>query len=92
MRHVLSLDNLCFGDLKSVQLVLNFDPGVAREKKCRDYVGKWKRNLQKLPSGAVYDTNMLLTEKQICRENRKPNPIKRLLRRGIRLVKRMLAR
>ena len=92
MRHVLRLDNLYFGDLKSVRLGLNLNPGVAREKKCRDYVGKWKRNLQKLHSGAIYDTDMHQIEKQICRENRKPNPIKRLLKRGIRLVKRMLAR
>lgn len=86
------LDNLYYGDLKAAQIAEHFDlnPGVPREKETAAFVRLWKTNLQKLTAGAVYDTNPIVLRKQIQKDNRKPNPVIRFLKRVIDYIKRRM--
>lgn len=88
----LRLDNLYFGDLRAAQLGEHADwnRGVPREKEAADYRAAWNKSLEKLRSGAAYDTNPAALEKQIKKDNRKPNILFRLWRRCRGIVKRAM--
>jgi coenzyme F420 hydrogenase subunit beta len=82
------LDNLYCGDLKAAKTDLN--PGVPREKDASPFAQVWKKSLQKLNAGAVYDADPTVLEKQIRRDNKKPNPVIRFAKRAIGYVKRRI--
>lgn len=86
------LDNLYFGDLKAAQLNKDPDwnPGVPREKPLDPFRRSWKDALQRLKAGAVYDTDPAVLEKQLRRDNRKPNPLIRFVRRAMGFIRRRL--
>ena len=88
----LRLDNLYCGDLKAAQMdeTLDLNPGVPREKEAASAARIWKTNLQKLKSGAVYDTEPDVLEKQIQKDSRKPNPAVQFVRRVINYIRRRL--
>lgn len=84
------LDNLYCGDLKAAQMDLN--PGVPREKDASSFAQSRKKSLQKLNAGAVYDADPTVLEKQIRRDNKKPNPVVRFAKRSIGYIKRRILR
>ncbi len=88
----LRLDNLYFGDLRAAQLGGDSDwnRGVPREKGLEDFRVAWKKSLEKLRAGAVYDSDPAALKKQIKKDNKKPNILIRLLRRCCRIVKRAM--
>jgi hypothetical protein len=53
---------------------------------------KWKISLQKLKAGAVYDVNPSTLNKQLKKDNRKPNPLIRFAKRAISYIKRRILR
>lgn len=73
------LDHLYFGDLCHPDVNLN--SGVPREKKAVSFMHAWKRALQKLRAGEVYDVDSVVLKKQLQRDNQKPNPVTRFVRR-----------
>ena len=82
------LNNLYFGELKSAGQDLN--AGVPREQASAKFERAWKTELRRLRSGACYDRDPVVLEKQMARDARKPNPIISFLRRGLGFVKRRL--
>ena len=82
------LDNLYCGDLRHPEMDLN--PGVPREKATATFEQSWKKSLQKLKTGAVYDTDPNVLAKQLRKDNRKPNPVIRFIRRVLRFIKRRI--
>lgn len=88
----LRLDNLYFGDLRAAQLdkVPDWNPGVPREKDLKSFEGAWEKALARLRAGAAYDSDPGRLEKQIKKDNRKPNIVFRILRRCWRIVKRIM--
>ena len=86
------LNNLYCGDLKVAQTgePLDLNHGVPREKETAAFARVWKANLQKLKSGAVYDTDPVVLKKQIVRDDRKPNPILYFVKRAIGYIKRRI--
>jgi coenzyme F420-reducing hydrogenase beta subunit len=88
----LRLDNLYFGDLRAAQLGKDSDwnRGVPREKELADFGVAWKKALEKLRAGAVYDAEPTVLKKQIKKDNKRPNILLRILRRCCRIVKRAM--
>lgn len=84
------LDNLYCGDLIYPQMDLN--AGVPREKEANAVVHQCRYSLQKLRAGAVYDTDPAVLDRQLRRDNRKPNPAVRFARRAIGFIKRRILR
>lgn len=86
------LDNLYCGDLKVAQTgaPLDLNHGVPREKEATSFVRVWKANLQKLKAGAVYDTDPIVLKKQIRKDNRKPNPVVRFVKRIAGYIRRRM--
>lgn len=86
------LDNLYCGDLKTARMEkpLNLNPGVPREKETASFNRVWKKKLQKLKTGAVYNTDPVVLEKQIQIDDKKPNPVVRFVKRVIGYIKRRI--
>lgn len=86
------LDNLYCGDLKVAQTGEPFDlnHGVPREKETASFACVWKANLQKLKSGAVYDSDPTVLKQQIQKDNSKPNPICRFVKRIAGYIRRRM--
>lgn len=84
------LDNLYYGDLKTARSGMNLNCGVPREKTASDYQKSWKSSMQKLSAGAVYDSDPIKLSRQIKRDGKKPNIIRRFFKRAIRYVKRRI--
>lgn len=82
------LDNLYCGDLRYSQMDLN--PGVPKEKETASVVQSWKKSLQKLKAGAVYDIDPAVLKKQLQKDNKKPNPVIRFTRRVVGFIKRRI--
>lgn len=88
------LDNLYCGDLKAAQIgtSLDLNPGVPREQETASFAHAWKTNLQKLKTGAVYDTDPTALKKQIAKDNKTTNPIWRFMKGCYRFLRRRMAR
>lgn len=84
------LNNLYFGTLKSVWTDLELNAGVPREQNAAEFTDAWNNDLQHLRSGACYDRTPGVLEKQMRRDQKKPNPMCRFLLRGLGFVKRKL--
>lgn len=84
------LDNLYCGDLRHPEMDLN--PGVPREKETTSYAKVWKIALQRLEAGAVYDADPAVLKKQLHKDNKKPNPVIRFVRRAVGFIKRRILR
>ena len=82
------LDNLYCGDLRHPEMDLN--PGVPREKDAAEFSRTWRTGLQKLRAGAVYDADSAVLDKQLRKDNRKPNPAVRFVRRALGVIKRRI--
>ncbi|MBQ7298861.1 MAG: Coenzyme F420 hydrogenase/dehydrogenase, beta subunit C-terminal domain [Clostridia bacterium] len=82
------LENLYFGDLHSVEYShADLNPGIPREKSADEYCSAWKQALRKLQAGAVYCSDPIILKKQIKCDNKKPNPLIRFIKRGVRWIK-----
>ena len=86
------LDNLYFGDLKQKESeeCSDLNRGIQREKSTPEFAAARKGLLQKLYAGAVYDSDKAALKKQIAKDNKKPNPLARFVKRGLRFVKRKI--
>lgn len=86
------LDNLYFGDLRAAQMGKDPDlnQGVPRENDLVDFGSTWKKALQKLRTGAVYDSDPSRLKKQIRKDNQKPNIVIRFVKRCYRYIKRRM--
>ena len=86
------LDNLYFGDLKAEQVGngLDLNNGVPREKGFASFMRAMKIGLKKLRAGAIYDINPAELQKQIRKDNKKPNPAVRFVKRCYHYIKRKL--
>lgn len=86
------LNNLYFSDFRAAELGKDFDinQGVPREKAYSDFESSWKKARQQLRTGAIYDVDPTQLEKQIKKDNRKPNPVIRFIRRAAGYVKHRL--
>ncbi len=83
------LENLYFGDLHSVEYShADLNPGIPREKSADEFCSAWKQALRKLQAGAVYCSDPIILKKQIKCDNKKPNPLIRFIKRGVRWIKR----
>lgn len=88
----LRLDNLYLGDLKTAQICkdLNLNNGVPREKELSPFKKALKNSLKKLRSGAVYDINPAVVQRQIRKDNKRPNPAVRFIKRCYHYIKRKI--
>lgn len=88
----LRLSNLCCGDYKTAQTqgIWDLNSGVPREMPSESVRSAWKHSLDQLRAGAVYDTAPKILKKQIHKDNIKPNPVVRLIRRAARYIRRRL--
>lgn len=86
------LDNLYFGDLKAEQIGngLDLNDGVPREKEPELFTQDLKNGLKKLRAGAVYDINSTELQKQIRKDNKKPNPAVKFVKRCYSYIKRRI--
>ena len=86
------LNNLYFADEKRKHdgVVTDLNSNVPREHDSSDYELARKEILHRLHAGAVYGENPERVKKQIQKDQRKPNPAVRFLRRGLRFLKRKL--
>ena len=86
------LSNLYCGDCKTAQTegISDLNSGVPREMSDASVNRLWKHSLDQLRAGAVYDTDPKVLEKQIKKDNKKPNPVVRLIRRTVRYMRRRL--
>ena len=86
------LDNLYLGDLKAEQIGngLDLNNGVPREKGFASFMGAMKIGLKKLRAGAIYDINPAELQKQIRKDNKKPNPAVRFVKRCYHYINRKL--
>ena len=84
------LDNLYCGDLRHPEMDLN--PGIPREKETASFVQVWKKSLQKLKAGAVYDVAPTVLKKQLQKDNKKPNPLIQFARRAVGFIRRRVLR
>lgn len=85
------LDNLYFGDLKKEKegFANDLNSGVPRERERAGLTAAWTAALKRLQSSQNYDTDPVKLEKQIRKDNKKPNIVLRILRRMLRIAKRM---
>lgn len=84
------LDNLYFGDLKVDGKEMDLNRGIPREKNTADFDRTWKSGLRKLKAGAVYDTDPSVLKKQMHKDNKKPNPVVRFVKRAVGHIKRKM--
>lgn len=80
------LKNAVYGDLKT-KGEPDLNRGVARFQATEQ---EYRIQLQRLQAGACYDRDPGVLEKQMKRDNRKPDPITAFLRRGLGFLKRRL--
>ena len=86
------LNNLYFGDLKSAETGMDLNAGIPRELSAEEFRWVWKRNAQKLSAGAQFNSDPSILEKQMRRDNKKPNPVIVFAKRCYYFAKRKLAR
>lgn len=83
------LDNLYSGDLKAAQIGkdMDFNCGVPREKDINAFKRPWITSLQKLRTGAVYDTDHEKLKKQVRKDNKAVNHVVKFAKRCYRYIK-----
>lgn len=88
------LKNLYYGDCKSAECcpTLDLNPGVPRQSNPADFRKAWKVELRRSQSGAAYDRDPTILEKQLRQDNKKPNPIVRFFRRALGYIRRRIHR
>lgn len=88
----LRLSNLYCGDCKTAQTegISDLNPGVPRELPHESVRPSWKHSLDQLWAGAVYDTAPKALKKQMKKDQKKPNPVIRLIKRAVRHIRRRL--
>lgn len=88
----LRLRNLYCGDCKTAQTegISDLNPGVPRELPYESVRPSWKHSLDQLRAGAVYDTAPKALNKQMKKDQKKPNPVIRLIKRAVRHIRRRL--
>lgn len=86
------LNNLYFGDLKSAETGMDLNAEISRELSAEEFRRAWKRNVQKLSAGAQFNSDPSILEKQMERDNKKPNPVIVFAKRCYYFAKRKLAR
>ncbi len=88
------LDNLYFSDLRSAEISegLDLNKGVPREDNKKIYTKAWKRALEKLNSGRVYDSSPEELARQIKKTETlsDPHSTVNILKRVIRLPRRIV--
>lgn len=86
------LDQMYFGDLMAARAGMDLDlnPGVPREKGLDEFRQGLKLGLRRLGAGAAYDTAPERLQKQLRRDNKRPNPAARFVKRCCRFIKRRL--
>ena len=86
------LDNLYLGDRKAEQIGLDLDlnKGVPREKEPAPFTQTLKTSLKKLQAGAIYDIDPTVLQKQIRKDNKKPNSAITFLKRCYRYIMRKI--
>ena len=86
------LDNLYLGDRKAEQmgLDLGLNAGVPREKELALFAQTLKTGLKKLQAGAIYDIDPTILQKQIRKDNKKPNSAIAFLKRCYRYIMRKI--
>lgn len=86
------LDNLYLGDRKAEQMGLDLDlnAGVPREKELALFAQTLKTGLKKLQAGAIYDIDPTILQKQIRKDNKKPNSAITFLKRCYRYIMRKI--
>lgn len=86
------LDNLYLGDRKAEQMGLDLDlnAGVPREKELALFAQTLKTGLKKLQAGAIYDIDPAILQKQIRKDNKKPNFAITFLKRCYRYIMRKI--
>ena len=86
------LNNLYCGDCKTAQTqgISDLNAGVPREMPSGSVSSAWKHSLDQLRAGAVYHTAPGVLKKQLKKDNKKPNPVVRLLKRAVRYIQRKL--
>lgn len=88
----LRLRNLYCGDCKTAQTegISDLNPGVPREMPAASVSRLWKHSLDQLRAGAVYDTAPKALKKQMKKDQKKPNPVIRLIKRAVSHIRRRL--
>lgn len=86
------LENLYYGDCKSAECcpTLDLNPGVPRQSNPADFRKAWKKEFRRSQSGAVYDRDPAILEKQLQQDNKKPNPIVCFFRRAFGYIRRRI--
>lgn len=86
------LDNLYFGDLNAERIGNNLDlnNGVPREKDPEAFTQALKTGLKKLQAGEIYDMNPTALQREIQKDNKKPNPVIRFMKRCYHYIKRKI--
>lgn len=84
------LNNLHFGELKSIQTGIQLNRGVPMESDSMIFERAWKNQLKKLQTGQVYDSDPTKLENRMKRDSKKPNPVGSFCRRGYHFLKRKL--
>ena len=86
------LNNLYCGDYKTAQTegISDLNSGVPREVPYASVTRLWKHSLDQLRAGAVYDMAPNVLKNQIKKDQKKPSPIIKFIRRAVGYVKRRL--
>lgn len=84
------MNNLYFGDLKTIGEELALNRGIPRENKAAAYHKALECALRKLEAGAIYDTDPEVLKKKMHKDNRKPNPVIHFAERVVRRIRRSL--
>ena len=84
------LNNLCYGDLKTMNTNLDLNAGVPRNQRAMDYERTWHDQLRKLRGGAQYDSDPKQLHQLQTRETKKDSPIVSLVKRTYYYLRRKL--
>lgn len=84
------LDNLYFGDLR--EEINDLNPGIPRDKEVSGFAKQWKAALRCIHAGGVYHQDPSVLKKQLQKDNKKPNPVIRFVRRAMGFIKRRILR
>lgn len=86
------MKNLYFSDIKSASMPsdIHLNTGIPRTEDYRNYFPAWKASKKQLVAGALYDEIPEQVGKQMLKDCKRPNPVIRILKRGLRYIKRRL--
>ena len=86
------MHNLYFSDAKTAETRSGIDlnTGIPRNSDFRGYLSAWNACRNQLLTGALYEEDPDSLKKQIRRDSKRPNPVIRFFKRGLRYIKRGL--